>query len=166
MIWRAHWRHSKATDPTISSWPTSSWISSCSTVRPDPVREQRTGQRREAERTLRPTPFAERFAARRQVRRSCAQRPPLRFTPHSLRATTATLLVDAGVDITKVQEPLDHRGITRTQIYDKRQRRLRRAPRTTCRSDRREPLAIGALTSVPGRCPVRSAYRLYLARRP
>jgi integrase len=26
------------------------------------------------------------------------------FTPHSLRATTATLLLDAGVDIAKVQE--------------------------------------------------------------
>ena len=25
------------------------------------------------------------------------------YTPHSLRATTATLLLDAGVDITKVQ---------------------------------------------------------------
>jgi site-specific recombinase XerD len=44
------------------------------------------------------------------------------FTPHSLRATTATLLLDAGVDITKVQELLGHRHITTTQIYDKRRR--------------------------------------------
>lgn len=44
------------------------------------------------------------------------------FTPHSLWATTATLLLDAGVDITKVQELLGHRHITTTQIYDKRRR--------------------------------------------
>lgn len=44
------------------------------------------------------------------------------YTPHSLRATTATLLLDAGVDITKVQELLGHRHITTTQIYDKRRR--------------------------------------------
>ena len=44
------------------------------------------------------------------------------YTPHSLRATTATLLLDAAVDITKVQELLGHRHITTTQIYDKRRR--------------------------------------------
>jgi integrase/recombinase XerC len=44
------------------------------------------------------------------------------YTPHSLRATTATLLLDAGVDITKVQALLGHRHITTTQIYDKRRR--------------------------------------------
>ena len=44
------------------------------------------------------------------------------YTPHSLRATTATLLLDAGVDIAKVQELLGHKHITTTQIYDKRRR--------------------------------------------
>lgn len=44
------------------------------------------------------------------------------YTPHSLRATTATLLLDAGVDIRKVQDLMGHRHITTTQIYDKRRR--------------------------------------------
>ena len=46
------------------------------------------------------------------------------YSPHSLRATTATLLLDAGVDvdITKVRDLLGHRHLTTTQIYDKRRR--------------------------------------------
>lgn len=44
------------------------------------------------------------------------------YTPHSLRATTATLLLDSGVEITKVKELLGHRHLTTTQIYDKRRR--------------------------------------------
>jgi site-specific recombinase XerD len=47
------------------------------------------------------------------------------FSTHSLRATTATLLFDAGVDIRKVQELLGHRHVTTTQIYDKRRRTTR-----------------------------------------
>jgi len=42
------------------------------------------------------------------------------YKPHSLRATTATLLLGAGVDIRKVQDLLGHRHVTTTQIYDKR----------------------------------------------
>jgi len=42
------------------------------------------------------------------------------YSPHSLRATTATLLLGAGIDIRKVQELLGHRDVTTTQIYDKR----------------------------------------------
>ena len=38
------------------------------------------------------------------------------YTPHSLRATTATLLLNAGVDIRKVQELLGHRHITTTSL--------------------------------------------------
>lgn len=44
------------------------------------------------------------------------------YTPHSLRATTATLLLDANMDIVKVKDLLGHRHITTTQIYDKRRR--------------------------------------------
>lgn len=44
------------------------------------------------------------------------------YVPHSLRATTATLLLEAGEDITRVQHLLGHRHITTTQIYDKRRR--------------------------------------------
>lgn len=47
------------------------------------------------------------------------------YTPHSLRATTATLLLDAGVDIIKVKDLLGHRHVTTTQIYDKRRRSLK-----------------------------------------
>jgi site-specific recombinase XerD len=48
------------------------------------------------------------------VRRGCI------YTAHSLRATTATLLLSNGVDIRKVQELLGHRHLPTTQIYDKR----------------------------------------------
>lgn len=44
------------------------------------------------------------------------------YTPHSTRATNATLLLEAGEDIRKVQELLGHRHVTTTQIYDKRRR--------------------------------------------
>ncbi len=44
------------------------------------------------------------------------------YTPHSLRATTATLLLDAGEDIRDVQTLLGHKHVTVTQIYDKRRR--------------------------------------------
>ena len=45
------------------------------------------------------------------------------YSPHSLRATTATLLLESGEDIRKVQELLGHAHVTTTQVYDKRRRR-------------------------------------------
>ena len=47
------------------------------------------------------------------------------YSPHSLRATTATLLLDNSVTIESVQDLLDHKHITTTQIYDKRRRSVR-----------------------------------------
>jgi site-specific recombinase XerD len=47
------------------------------------------------------------------------------YSPHSLRATTATLLLDAREPIESVQDLLDHKHITTTQIYDKRRRTVR-----------------------------------------
>ncbi len=47
------------------------------------------------------------------------------YSPHSLRATTATLLLDSSVAIESVQNLLDHKHITTTQIYDKRRRSVR-----------------------------------------
>jgi integrase len=47
------------------------------------------------------------------------------YSPHSLRATTATLLLDAREPIESVQDLLDHKHITTTQIYDKRRRSVR-----------------------------------------
>jgi len=55
-----------------------------------------------------------------------AENQPVRtkclYSPHSTRATTATLLLEDGEDIRKVQELLGHRHVTTTQIYDKRRR--------------------------------------------
>ena len=43
---------------------------------------------------------------------------------NSLRATSATLLLDSGAAIEAVQDLLDHKHITTTQIYDKRRRAI------------------------------------------
>lgn len=40
-----------------------------------------------------------------------------RITPHMIRHTVATLLLDAGVDIRHIQQILGHRSIKTTQIY-------------------------------------------------
>ncbi len=50
-----------------------------------------------------------------------------RYTPHSLRATTATLLDDAGVPITRIQELLGHKDIRVTEGYIKQLRDTRKS---------------------------------------
>ena len=42
------------------------------------------------------------------------------YTPHSIRVTTATLLLGTGIEIRKVQDLRGHRHVTTTQIYDRR----------------------------------------------
>jgi hypothetical protein len=42
------------------------------------------------------------------------------------------IVLDAGVAIESVQELLDHKHITTTQLYDKRRRSVRIPPRTKC----------------------------------
>jgi site-specific recombinase XerD len=44
------------------------------------------------------------------------------YSPHSLWATTATLLLASKEAMESVQDLLDHKHITTTQIYDKRRR--------------------------------------------
>jgi site-specific recombinase XerD len=66
-----------------------------------------------------PNAFRERELANGTKRMECV------YTPHSLRATAATLLLDSGVDIMEVKELLGHRHVTTTQIYDKRRRATR-----------------------------------------
>jgi integrase len=44
------------------------------------------------------------------------------YSPHSLRATTATLLLKSGIPLDEVQQLLGHKNPQTTQIYDKRVR--------------------------------------------
>jgi site-specific recombinase XerD len=42
------------------------------------------------------------------------------FSPHSMRRTMATHLLDRGVDLAIVQKMLDHRHLNTTALYDRR----------------------------------------------
>ena len=66
--------------------------------------------------------YLSQLAGATDSRNADANRKRRIFTPHSLRATTATLLLASGVEISKVQELLGHRNISTTQLYDKRRR--------------------------------------------
>jgi hypothetical protein len=63
------------------------------------------------------------MAAGRPSRPTCIMLTlSLRFTPHSLRAITETLLLDAGVGIIKPTELPGRGQVTTTQICDKGRR--------------------------------------------
>ena len=58
------------------------------------------------------------------------------YTPHSLRATAATLLLDSGVDIMEVKELFGHRHVRFTTNGEGPPARV---PRTRCRCKRADP---------------------------
>jgi len=50
------------------------------------------------------------------------------FSTHSLRATAATIALDNGADIAKVQQWLDHVSPVTTGMYDHRQSKVEDSP--------------------------------------
>jgi len=67
--------------------------------------------------TSRGTPASTQYIRRRLRSAAEAADLPRRLTPHGLRHTAATHLVEAGVDIRFVQKLLGHASIATTQIY-------------------------------------------------